>query len=397
LWGFFSIKTLLFSLVTVKYLFIIAILIASWSQINGQNLVPNPSFEENVYCPVSYNQSSLNLIENWRQVSTGTPDYFNSCSNKAGVPVNVFGDQVAKSGNAYAGLVTFASSKRDYREYMYAPLTRKLEAGEQVCIEIFVSPADDARFITDGLGVNLSKKKLDGKLDKVIDAEPAIECPWLYFVDGFDQWVLLSNTYTAKGGEKFITIGNFKPDSELNVLKKTVSGEIAANNWAYIYIDSLVVKPIESKKDCSCTIELLEDIVVDPPVELEENSVVNFESVLFDFDRDELTEESKEKLNEVAKSLIKNKNLYIEINGHTDIIGDEGYNENLSKRRAEAVQSYLESKGIDKVRLTINFHGSAAPVAENQTSEGRAQNRRVEFGILEKTYSLFARSDKEDD
>ncbi len=361
----------------------------------AQNLVPNPSFEENAYCPLTFNQTSLNLITHWRQIANGTPDYFNSCSDQAGVPDNLFGEQPAKSGQAYAGLVTFASSKRDYREYLSATLTRKLVAGEMVCIEVFISPADDSRYITDGLGVELSKKKPKGVLDQVIEAEPEIEAPWLYLLDGFDQWILLSDIYVAEGGEKFITIGNFKPDSQLNVLKKNVVGETAANNWSYMYVDSVVVHPVKSKEECSCTIELLEEIVVDPPQQLEENSVVKFESIQFDFDESVLTTESKEKLDQVAKSLIKNKNLYIEINGHTDIIGEEGYNEGLSKRRAQAVQSYIESKGIDQVRLVIQYHGSAAPVTENDTSEGRAKNRRVEFGILEKTYSIFARSEKE--
>jgi len=106
----------------VKNLLFTFLLALSFSAAIAQNLVPNPSFEENSYCPVTFNQTSLNLITDWRQIATGTPDYFNACSDKAGVPTNVFGNQSAKAGDAYAGLVTFASSKRDYREYLSAPL-----------------------------------------------------------------------------------------------------------------------------------------------------------------------------------------------------------------------------------------------------------------------------------
>jgi len=358
----------------------------------GQNLVPNPSFEEFSYCPVTYNQTSLTLVEGWRQATSGTPDYFNSCSSKAGVPDNVFGNQDSKSGNGYAGMVTFASSKRNYREYLVAPLSRKMNEGEMFCIELFVSPADDSRYITDGIGVTLSKKQLKYTADKVLETEPAMECPPLYLVDGYDQWTLLSQEYTATGGERFLTIGNFRPDERLNVLKRTIEGEIAANNWAYVYVDSVVVKPINSKAECSCTNELLADVVVDPPAQLDEGVVIDLESVLFDFDKDELTEISESKLSDVATELLRRKHLSIKINGHTDIVGRVGYNEELSKRRALAVQHYLSDRGIDLTRLVIDYYGSEKPAAENNTQEGRAQNRRVEFEIIEKSYQLHGRS-----
>ncbi len=363
------------------------------STAHGQNLVPNPSFEEYQYCPVTYNQSSLRIIDNWRQAGTGTPDYFHSCSKKAGVPENMFGNQVAKSGNAYSGLVTFASSKRDYREYLTAPLSRKLTAGEMVCIELFVSPADDSRYVTDGIGVSLSKKQLKHQGDNVIQVIASMEAPQLYLIDGYNQWTTLSKEYVAQGDERFITIGNFKPDHLLNVLKRTTEGEIAANNWAYIYLDSVVVKPIKTKEECSCVNEILEELVVDPPAQLSEAISLQFESVLFDFDETVLTPNASEKLRDISKLMLRNKNLYIEINGHTDIVGREGYNKELSKRRAEAVQKFIEDKGIDVSRLIIKYHGSTAPVAENNSSEGRAQNRRVAFEILEKSYILHARSE----
>lgn len=361
----------------------------------AQNLVPNPSFEKFKYCPVTYNQTTLTLLHNWRQASDGTPDYFNSCSDKSGVPNNMFGEQNAKSGEAYVGLVTFAASKRNYREYLKAPLSRKLIAGEMVCIELYVSPADDSRYVTDGIGVSLSKKPLKYTLDKVLETTSAMESPELNLIDGYGQWTLLSNEYIAEGGETYITVGNFKPDSQLNVLKRTTEDDIAANNWAYIYLDSVVVKPIKEKKECSCVNEILAELAVDPPTQLSEAISLKLESVLFDFDSSVLTSDAGVKLNEISKDLLRNKNLFIQINGHTDIIGREGYNQELSKKRAETVQRFIENKGIDITRLEINFHGSAEPIAENETTEGRAQNRRVAFEVLEKSYALHAKPQKD--
>ena len=75
----------------------------------GQELVQNGSFETKSYCPTNFNQQFLNTISGWWQTGDGTPDYFNTCSDKAGVPKNIFGEQLAKEGNAYAGLVTFST------------------------------------------------------------------------------------------------------------------------------------------------------------------------------------------------------------------------------------------------------------------------------------------------
>ena len=70
------------------------------------------------------------------------------------------------------------------------------------------------------------------------------------------------------------------------------------------------------------------------------------------------------------------------IEGHTDSQGDDAMNLDLSKRRAKRAMDYLISKGISKDRLSSEGFGETRPVADNSTSEGRAQNRRVEFRIV---------------
>ena len=77
------------------------------------------------------------------------------------------------------------------------------------------------------------------------------------------------------------------------------------------------------------------------------------------------------------------------LSGHTDVVGPNGYNLNLSKRRAQRVIDHLTNKGIDPSRLQLNFFGKEQPVANNETDEGRHQNRRVEFQILEKKFELI--------
>ena len=87
-------------------------------------------------------------------------------------------------------------------------------------------------------------------------------------------------------------------------------------------------------------------------------------------------------LDNLVKIMNDNPKLKIEINGHTDNVGTRTYNQKLSQDRAEAVVNYLLSKKIAKNRMTFKGYAFDEPIDTNDTPEGRAQNRRVEFKIL---------------
>ena len=102
----------------------------------------------------------------------------------------------------------------------------------------------------------------------------------------------------------------------------------------------------------------------------------------FDFDKSVLKPEGKAKLDDLV-SKVKDINLEVVIAvGHTDSVGSDAYNQNLSVRRSEAVKAYLVSKGIEKNRVYTEGKGKKQPVADNKTSEGRAKNRRVEIEVV---------------
>lgn len=109
---------------------------------------------------------------------------------------------------------------------------------------------------------------------------------------------------------------------------------------------------------------------------------VILKNIFFETDSYELKPQSKAELRKLTAFLNENKNVNIEISGHTDNVGSKTHNQELSENRAKAVYDYLITKKIMKNRLTFAGYADNQPVADNNTDEGRAKNRRTEFKII---------------
>jgi outer membrane protein OmpA-like peptidoglycan-associated protein len=125
--------------------------------------------------------------------------------------------------------------------------------------------------------------------------------------------------------------------------------------------------------------EINQDLYLVP---IETGATIVLNNIFFDFDRSVLKEDSYPELRRVAEFMTNNSEVEIEIAGHTDNMGSTTYNQGLSNRRAKAVFDYLVENGVASDRVVSRGFGEGSPVADNDTSEGRAQNRRVEFKIL---------------
>lgn len=112
-------------------------------------------------------------------------------------------------------------------------------------------------------------------------------------------------------------------------------------------------------------------------------SKIALRNIFFDVGKATLRSESNAELDRLVKLLKDVPALKVEISGHTDNTGSASLNENLSQNRAEAVVNYLKGKGIKAGRLTAKGYGSSRPVASNASSDGRQENRRTEFEIIE--------------
>ncbi|NOT74473.1 MAG: OmpA family protein [Cyclobacteriaceae bacterium] len=126
---------------------------------------------------------------------------------------------------------------------------------------------------------------------------------------------------------------------------------------------------------------LSKDLYLTP---IEVGLTVRLKNIYFDFNKTTLKSESFIELNKVVSFLDENPTVEIEISGHTDSKGSDEYNLNLSQGRSQAVVEYLVTQNIDRGRLTAKGYGESKPIETNDTEEGRANNRRVEFTVLKK-------------
>ncbi|HUQ95052.1 MAG TPA: OmpA family protein [Bryobacteraceae bacterium] len=109
--------------------------------------------------------------------------------------------------------------------------------------------------------------------------------------------------------------------------------------------------------------------------------IVNMSDVLFDFGKHSLKPGAREKLAKIAGIVITHPGLRLEVEGHTDNVGSEGFNQTLSEKRAETTRAYLVEQGVPSHTITARGFGKMQPVADNNSADGRARNRRVEIVV----------------
>lgn len=119
-----------------------------------------------------------------------------------------------------------------------------------------------------------------------------------------------------------------------------------------------------------------------PSEEEKPKRIIVLEGINFDFDKYSIREDSEPILKANVKDLREFWIMKIKIIGHTDSIGTNKYNQNLSENRAKSVMAYFARHGVEESNMTYEGKGETQPVAPNRTSEGRFKNRRIEIHIL---------------
>jgi hypothetical protein len=228
-------KTLLFILTFFNVFFSFA-----------QNLVPNSGFELTETVPCGWSNSNTifdNAIVDWNSPSFGTPDILSTLitqdcwnyqpnSSYLG-PGCATGFQVPHSGNNFAGFYTYTPSISQ-REYLQVKLSTPMVPGNLYYVKLYVSLADNAKFMTNNIGVGFSTSSTFASI-----GGPLAYVPQINFTDTIsDQtnWVLLMDSIIPEAAFEYIIIGNFFNDATTNVVT-----DFGCTNGAYYYCDDVCV------------------------------------------------------------------------------------------------------------------------------------------------------------
>jgi OOP family OmpA-OmpF porin len=181
--------------------------------LRGQNLITNGSFEELNTCPPNPS-FPLNVIPGWYSPSWNTPDIFNACvttQNLGDVPYTGAGYQYAKEGIGFGGGVQFFFN----REYITNRLVDTLKSSKTYCLIFYINLGDNQfdAIAIDRIGVYFSNDSIYYNTYFELPVTPQLETEEGVFYNDTSGWTKVELQYLAHGGEQYMTIGNFRPDS----------------------------------------------------------------------------------------------------------------------------------------------------------------------------------------
>jgi len=357
-------------------------MLAFQNNVLAQNLVPNPSFEEYTSCPGYYSQGPKEFrATGWRSANAGSPDQFHSCSRgEADVPYNWAGVADSFDGQGYAGIYMWMDNDRNYREYLECKLVEPLIKDSTYTIEFQFRHSSYSRYCIDRIGLLLTDSLIQLPHDRAFSVQPTllvIQDSALTERTGY--WERAFREFKAKGGEEFLTIGNFSSDAETHYYKIQFQPDQQdmLRQSAYYYVDAVRVAPKFT------AIELLNDLPPDftPGAVIDKTYVLK--NIQFEFDSYKLKDRSFEELDQVVTWLKTHPNSTVVLSGHTDDVGGDKYNLNLSHNRAKSVARYLAISGISEKRIQTIPYGKQRPLVQSATEDARALNRRVEIRFSE--------------
>ncbi|MBN1990982.1 MAG: hypothetical protein JW783_16380 [Bacteroidales bacterium] len=347
----------------------IAALLFLHSHSVSQNLVVNGSFEEYYKCPQSFTSSyTKKFLPSWRMPTKGTPDFFNKCSKvDAGVPQNFMGSIHAQQGESYVGLVlldtpTGVRKEINYREYLQTQLKQPLFEGKKYRLRFYYALAQNSTYSINRIGVFVSNLMVEAKKG-VLNVKPQLEVDSLVFPAAQGEWVEFNQVFTAKGGERYLTIGNFYPDSKTTYASNNLDGlptvlqkKVLTNKVAYYYIDnvSLELTPEDEPNELVpfSTFKHFSKYHIDSVFSMSQRGEA--------FILDELYFVAYENKYE-ALSLLQGEFLSLVLKEYPDrklefvaFLFDNETSNKKALERAERFVSYLEKRGIERTRVSFS-------------------------------------------
>ncbi len=337
----------------------------------------------------------VNLAVNWMSpTKSGADLYSGKVKEGYSVPNNPMGREDAYDGENYAGFTAFSYGDKEPRTYVSAKLKTPMRGGLKYCVKFYISLAEGSKYASNNIAANFSKKQFNIPEDKSIMAESSVMKVGNPIFNATFGWDEICGVYTAQGGEKFITIGNFSTngDTESERLKKpkNFSGQQAIA--AYYYIDNISVKLIEEESECDCQKPQNQDeetsIVysVSPvnPEGLKDAQIVKYSEVYFAKNKADIEQGADLHLNNIANVMLKNPAYKLKVS--INLSADEAASDkatSIEKLRFQAIKKYLMDKGIDVSRISAEYLKDSKPKDTSGSDLGAAKNRRANFTLIE--------------
>jgi len=274
-------------------------------------------------------------------------------------------------------------------------LVEHLEKDKRYCLSYNLSLADVSKYATNNFGVHFSKREIyEEDADALIKSDVIL--PSNNVVQkNMSTWTNVCVPFTAKGFEKFITIGNFHASNKTATENMKKPKGISQNQMpmGYYYIDNFNLVEIGRDSECTCAEEKLVEgpkIIYSKQSALKEGASIEQKvtsaAVYFYSLKTDLVKASNSELDKLAAVLNAKTTLKINIEGHSDSTEEERLKQeddyvNISEQRAEAVKTYLLGKGVDEGQLSIVSHKASKPTSKMKTPISLAKNRRVLFTL----------------
>jgi OmpA-OmpF porin, OOP family len=369
-----------------------SILVFTLSKLSAQddNLIPNGSFETTKKIK---EKGQIELATGWSSPTEAKADLFTK-GNKVpdwGIPDNLYGGEMTEEGDSYAGIVMYSEKNKTPLSYLQAELSAPLEAGKTYCVGFEFSLSDLSKYGCNNIGLYISEKQINqGDIEKY-NIKPQVRHSKNRIYEEQYTWEKMCKTFKAKGGEKYVVIGNFaNPDSvQTNKLKRPSGFTKPQISNAYYYIENVYVIPVEKTESCSCEkkektekTNIVYSKNVSNEAVITDVQKIEFKKIFFSNLSAELSLQYSAELDELIKLLEANSDIKIQVKSHTDAT-EQAKDNALCSKRAEVVISYLTGKGINKERITTSLIKDDEPATDEDSVSGRASNRRVEFSVVQ--------------
>lgn len=368
----------------------ISTLLMSWAAVAQVNKAPNQSFEEvdkKIKGP-----GEIEYVVGWYSPE-GTPaaDIFTTETKKpeVQVPMNIRGRAETHEGNNYVGLLAYSEREANPRTYIQAKMEKKLVAGKKYCLKMHVSLSDLSKYACDNFGMLISAKAVKAKDIESGEYDAQLKFHENGLITDQFEWVPICIEFEADGTERYITIGNFAPQSSVKTerMRRPREFKTPQTRDAYYYVDNVsVIATGHLEEPCDCRPEddtpkldvvynkTVSEGMEGTPIEKIEHTVVHFAK-----NNADIADKDKAKIDEVAAQMTEDPTLKIMIEGH--LAPNE--NAEIAQARAKAVFTYLtENKGIDASRLQYKgvvpeADPDAGPAVTDAHADAEA--RRVQF------------------